>query len=235
MSIARLTPKAGMRRFLYFLSACFGLVLAALLFQRIIVCSRSPAWQHNQTTYCYLGRPIAIVTLCSKTVGITLVLLLTNWNVPADIPADTFLIVIPLHMLWRMNLSRPHRFLLLVVFSASVLNSILGIVYSIFVLRAQSHHIAWTMLTGLMANIKACAFFVKDPNFACQGLLLIGHGHLIRLQSAGRGHPYILLFFERWGRSCWAIWHAKQTNLRLLNSDGNLWPGCCGWYIIYTS
>ena len=47
--------------------------------------------------------------------------------------------------------------LLLWIFSASILNSLVGVVYGIFIIQAQVHHAPWTRLTGLVATIKASA------------------------------------------------------------------------------
>lgn len=175
MSIARLAPKVRMRQLMYALSALFGLILAGLLFYRIILCSRTRSWHHNPTADCYMGNAIGIVSICT------------------DIPGDICLVVIPMHMLWRVRLPRRQKHLLLAIFSASTLSSLVGIIYAIFMIRAQTNHTPWTRLTGLMANIKAavtllvCNLLVVATYVYC--LFLKDEDEKVSEPSATRSKP----------------------------------------------
>lgn len=55
----------------------------------------------------------------------------------ADIIADTYLITVPLHLLWNVRLPRSQRRLILAIFAASALSTFAGMVYAVLVLNIK--------------------------------------------------------------------------------------------------
>ena len=50
----------------------------------------------------------------------------------ADIVADTILVALPIRLLWDINISSPNRKLLMAIFSASMVTTIVSIVHTAF-------------------------------------------------------------------------------------------------------
>ena len=99
----------------------------------------------------------------------------SNTSLLVDTPADLALVVIPLHMLWRVRLPPRQRRLILTAFSASMLCSLADVIYAVFNIHAQIRRDSWSSIAGVMGDIKARGFFIKTMQ-----VLLIPH----RLQSA---------------------------------------------------
>ncbi|KAF9461509.1 hypothetical protein BDZ94DRAFT_808821 [Collybia nuda] len=152
LSITRLVPpKTRERKYLYALNIWFGLMWLALVIQKLWVCCRDTSWHRNRAVQCYLGNGVGILSLC------------------LDITADTCLVFIPLHMLWRVKLPRTQRRLILSVFASSILSSLAGVVYAVFVFCAQiSRSTNWSHAIGLSANIKAAVTL-----FVCNLLVVV--------------------------------------------------------------
>jgi hypothetical protein len=77
----------------------------------------------------------------------------------ADVIADTFLVVVPLHMLWNVKLPRRQRRVVLSIFAASILNSLAGIVYAVLVFNAKLLREYRGVLIGLAAHIMVSLVF----------------------------------------------------------------------------
>lgn len=72
----------------------------------------------------------------------------------ADIVADTFLIAIPLRMLWNVNLRRGERRLILITLTSSVLSSIASIAYALVVFNTQKIGHNRGLAISLVAHLK---------------------------------------------------------------------------------
>ncbi|TFK62558.1 hypothetical protein BDN72DRAFT_848539 [Pluteus cervinus] len=138
-SIIRLIPERAIfrRRCMYALATIFGMMWLALLLQKLWVCVGDSSWTHNAMVQCYLGNAIGIITLCT------------------DVISDTCLIVIPLFMLQEIRIPAGQRRLLLAVFCSSIFSSVAGVIYAVFVFRADNLGTKRGLLISLTANIKA--------------------------------------------------------------------------------
>ncbi|KAF8880739.1 hypothetical protein BD779DRAFT_1547706, partial [Infundibulicybe gibba] len=81
----------------------------------------------------------------------------TSWHHnTTDIISDTFLVVVPLQILWRVRLPRSQRILIIAIFASSILNSVTGVVYAYFVFAGNSSRSSSSgLITGLAAHVKS--------------------------------------------------------------------------------
>jgi len=116
MSIARIMPPQTRTRYLlYAMNGMFGLMCVGQMLQKIVKCTRDTSWHNNDDVRCHLGNAAGVLSLCT------------------DLTADTCLVAVPLRTLWRVRLPKPQRRLILLTFASSVLSSLIGIIYCVFV------------------------------------------------------------------------------------------------------
>ncbi|KAL0959903.1 hypothetical protein HGRIS_011569 [Hohenbuehelia grisea] len=116
-SIVRIAPSLSMRRQLYFLAGTFFVCWAVLFAQDFWTCEGDPAWKDSPLHQCVLGEKVAIAQLVT------------------DVYADAALIAFPVRLLWNLRVSKGHRLRLLLIFSTSVITSIVSLVHAYYVLR----------------------------------------------------------------------------------------------------
>jgi len=139
-SIARFTlQERGARRLLFIMGASFSLTCLALLFSQVVMCIKYPGWQENP--------------LPSTSYHHSFILVL---NVLANISGDACLVLAPLCMLFRLNLSRKQRRLIAYVLVASLLSLAVGIVYVVFVVKAWQGSLweGWRAFVDLLSHLK---------------------------------------------------------------------------------
>ncbi|KAF8877889.1 hypothetical protein BD779DRAFT_1231137 [Infundibulicybe gibba] len=139
MSISRiLPPRTATRRLLFAVSVLFALVGLSLLVQKVWVCCSNKSWHHNPAVQCYLGSTIGIISLITDIIG------------------DTFLVVVPLQILWRVRLPKSQRTLIIAIFASSILSSATGVVYAYFVFISDSlRGSSRGLIIGLTSQVKA--------------------------------------------------------------------------------
>ncbi|KAF8880741.1 hypothetical protein BD779DRAFT_1627393 [Infundibulicybe gibba] len=169
MSVSRiLPPRTAIRRLLFAASVLFALVCLALLVQKVWVCCSNKRWHHTPGVQCYLGTTIEIISLTT------------------DIISDTFLVVVPLQILWRVQLPRSQRVLIISIFASSILNSMTEVVYAYFVFTSDSPRgPSGGLIMGLTAHVKSavtlcvCNLLVV----VCSFYRVFRKGHDIELEA----------------------------------------------------
>jgi hypothetical protein len=157
-------PMMTLRRIAYCCAVLFGCMWAALLTQKVYICAHHRAWERLFAPQCHLGESVGIVELISKysidhyerTRKHTDDPLLT-----ADLISDGILVLLPLRLLWRVNMPRHMRRLLFSIFSASILVTVVSIVHAVYLLGPSG------LLEGLTANVEVCNLFFS---MTCRGL-----------------------------------------------------------------
>jgi len=144
MSIARIMPpQTRLRYLLYAMNGMFGLMCVGQLLQKIVNCTQDTSWYDNDDVQCHLGSAAGVLSLCT------------------DLTADTCLVAVPLRTLWRVRLPKPQRRLILLIFASSVLSSLLGIVYSVFVvLKLNEEPQKTRMRMALINGIKVAVILL---------------------------------------------------------------------------
>jgi len=71
----------------------------------------------------------------------------------ADFISDGILVVLPLRLLWRVNMPKHMRKLLFSIFSASILVTVVSVVHAVYLLGPSG------LLEGLTANVEVCIPF----------------------------------------------------------------------------
>ncbi|KAF8993454.1 hypothetical protein BDQ17DRAFT_139340 [Cyathus striatus] len=138
MSISRLAPPtARRRRALFALAVVFLLLGAVLTAQKIWICAGDSSWHQNPAVQCYTGKTVGYLSLSTDVVG------------------DACLVAIPLRLLWGVKLPRRERRLVLSLFASSILSTLAGIVYAVFIFRAASFGSYRTLFVNMTAHIKA--------------------------------------------------------------------------------
>ncbi|KZP25344.1 hypothetical protein FIBSPDRAFT_783324 [Athelia psychrophila] len=131
-SIIRITPPMmRLRRVAYCCGILFVAMWAGLLAQKLYICISDLSWQLKPAPQCHLGQSVAILELVT------------------DFSSDAILIVLPLRLLWGVNLPRHMRKLLFSIFSASCLVTIVSTIHATFLLGPAG------LLEGLTANVEA--------------------------------------------------------------------------------
>ncbi|KAF9463858.1 hypothetical protein BDZ94DRAFT_1308357 [Collybia nuda] len=116
-SIVRISPSIKMRRTLYVLAGAFGVCWAILFAQDFWTCENEPGWKDMPSPQCFLGSRVAITQLIT------------------DVFADSCLIAFPMRLLWNLRVSKGQRLRLLLIFSTSIITSIVSLVHAYYVLR----------------------------------------------------------------------------------------------------
>jgi len=115
-SVLRVIPHLMMLRRYAMTSAflLFAMWLANIA-AKIYVCESNPAWKNTANVQCFLGIGVGILELTT------------------DIIADMILVVLPLYLLWGIGISNARRKLLIMIFSASAVTTIVSIVHASYV------------------------------------------------------------------------------------------------------
>ncbi|KZT70455.1 hypothetical protein DAEQUDRAFT_737396 [Daedalea quercina L-15889] len=114
-SIMRIIPRLmNLRRHSYFCAALFLAMWIAVLAQKLYICTHHTAWQAQKNVQCVLGEAVGAVELAT------------------DIVADAILVALPVRLLWDIGISPPTRKLLMAIFSASMITTVVSIVHTAF-------------------------------------------------------------------------------------------------------
>ncbi|KAI0938539.1 hypothetical protein AcW1_001753 [Taiwanofungus camphoratus] len=131
-SIMRIIPNLmTLRRYA---SACAALFIAmwiVMLVQKTYVCEHNTAWKTKPGVQCVLGKAVGAVELAT------------------DITADIILVALPIRLLWDISISSSRRKLLITIFSASLITTIVSIVHAGFELSPDRDG------EGITAHIEA--------------------------------------------------------------------------------
>ncbi|PCH44855.1 hypothetical protein WOLCODRAFT_139288 [Wolfiporia cocos MD-104 SS10] len=114
-SIMRIIPYLmTLRRYAYASMVLFLAMWLVMLVQKTYVCQHDSAWKHKQGAQCVLGKSVGAVELST------------------DITADCILVALPIRLLWDISISESRRKLLITIFSASMITSIVSIIHASF-------------------------------------------------------------------------------------------------------
>ncbi|EPQ60159.1 hypothetical protein GLOTRDRAFT_21993, partial [Gloeophyllum trabeum ATCC 11539] len=131
-SVIRIIPAImKMRKVAYALAGLFGAMWVALLIQKVVICRRDTSWYHMAKPQCHLGHAVASTELTT------------------DFISDTMLVVVPLKLLWGLSMEHTHLKLLIAIFSASILTTIVSAIHAYFVLGPSG------LLEATTANVEA--------------------------------------------------------------------------------
>ncbi|KAA1467758.1 hypothetical protein DENSPDRAFT_351499 [Dentipellis sp. KUC8613] len=109
---------------------------AFLMGQKIYVCTHDRAWLHLHDPQCHLGRGVGIAELVT------------------DVISDAILLWLPMRLLWKLSMTRSRYRLLLAIFSASILTTIVSIVHAVFLLGPSG------LLEALTANVESATSMI---------------------------------------------------------------------------
>ena len=155
LSIYRITPPmAKFYRVSQFAVALFGIMWVGLLIQKLVHCVSDRSWEKTFEPQCHNGLAIGVAELCSM-LQTTLVLYQTSdiFVCTADLIADSLLVFLPIGLLWKLSASHNKYRLLMAIFSASILTTIVSIVHAVFLLGPAG------ILEGLTANVEVHSSF----------------------------------------------------------------------------
>jgi hypothetical protein len=215
-SVIRIIPPMKLlHRIAYFSAVLFGLMWAGLLIQKLYICANDQAWELLPAPQCHLGESVGIVELVSKYI-------ITHWPPrcaedllqTADFISDGVLVVIPLRLLWGVNMPRHMRKLLFSIFSASILVTVVSIIHAVYLLGPSG------LLEGLTANVEVrilssamenhrlindSVFCITDSRQPC------GYcdTHIPSCQKRRRHRKCLIREFGLKCNTCWHLWSTR--------------------------
>jgi len=131
-SIMRIIPYLMLlRRYSYGGAALFAAMWIVMIVQKVYVCETHSAWKSNPKAQCVLGKSVGIVELCT------------------DVTADIILIILPVRLLWDISISPSRRKLLITIFSASIITTVVSIVHTSYELGPDRN------AEGIAAHVEA--------------------------------------------------------------------------------
>ncbi|KAH9926761.1 uncharacterized protein B0H18DRAFT_332377 [Fomitopsis serialis] len=133
-SIMRIIPRLmHMRRHTYFCAALFLIMWIVVLTQKLYICVHNDEWQHKPNAQCILGESVGGVELASEPIHRSIGRgMCSHSTTIADIIADTILVALPIRLLWDIGISSSTRKLLMAIFSASMVTTVVSIVHTAF-------------------------------------------------------------------------------------------------------
>lgn len=123
-------PMMTIRRVTQWFSVSFVLMWMALIIQKALHCTSDLSWEKEAKPQCHLGRAIGITELS------------------ADFVSDVVLVALPLRLMWNLQLPTRQRRLLITLFSASMMITLISIVHAVFVIGPAG------FLEAISANIQ---------------------------------------------------------------------------------
>lgn len=78
--------------------------------------------------------------------------------IEANFLGDACLVFVPLRILWKVNLPQKERWLIRILFTASILSTATGIIYAVFVIKAQTIGPNRGLFVSLSGHIKVEMF-----------------------------------------------------------------------------
>jgi len=147
-SIIRIVPEKAQQRFLKRTAWAFGAVLIFLITQVFWVCEtpKKRGWQKQPNPQCSLGLQVAVCQLIT------------------DIVADVLLILIPTRLLFQTtSLPRPLQIRLFIIFSATLLITVVGLVHAAYLLEVRGVDAIISALVEVSVCLIVCNGVVLLP------------------------------------------------------------------------
>lgn len=147
-SIIRIVPEKSQQRFLKRTAWAFGAVLIFLITQVFWVCEtpKKRGWQKQPNPQCSLGLQVAVCQLIT------------------DIVADVLLILIPTRLLFQTtSLPRPLQIRLFIIFSATLLITVVGLVHAAYLLEVRGVDAIISALVEVSVCLIVCNGVVLLP------------------------------------------------------------------------
>jgi len=146
-SIIRIVPDQKQKRFLYCAAVAFITVLVLLMAQVFWVCEAfgHTHWKEAPNPQCALGLQVAVCQLIT------------------DIIADILLIVVPVRLLTSTNLERGLKTRLVIIFSATMLTTIVGLVHAAYLLEVRGVDAIVSAIVEVAVCIIVCNLVVLVP------------------------------------------------------------------------
>ncbi|KAF8521380.1 hypothetical protein BU17DRAFT_45848, partial [Hysterangium stoloniferum] len=144
-SIIRIVPGPKQKRFLYGAAIAFTTVLVLLLAQVFWVCEAPGKWKLAPNPQCPLGLQVAVCQLIT------------------DIIADILLIVVPVRLLTSTSLERGLKIRLVIIFSATMLTTVVGLVHAAYLLEVRGIDAIVSAVVEVAVCIVVCNLVVLVP------------------------------------------------------------------------
>ncbi|KAF8577071.1 hypothetical protein K439DRAFT_586943 [Ramaria rubella] len=146
-SIIRIVPEKGQKRLLYCTAIAFISVLVFLLAQVFWVCEtpNNQKWKGAPNPQCSLGLQVAVCQLVT------------------DIIADVLLIFVPVRLLTRTRLERGLKIRLVIIFSATMLTTVVSFVHAAYLLQVRGIDAIVTALVEVSICLIVCNLVVLVP------------------------------------------------------------------------
>ncbi|KAJ8592508.1 hypothetical protein M405DRAFT_46247 [Rhizopogon salebrosus TDB-379] len=145
-SIIRLSSHIRrIKRIAIWTAVAFGICCVALLTQKSILCAQEKSWSYlqSQRLNCGLGK---------LSIGIP--------QLVADFLSDIALVVLPIFLLRGVRLSREHRILIVLVFSSSIVTSLISVVHVVFMWQCDKNLQTITAQLQIAASLIICDLLV---------------------------------------------------------------------------
>ncbi|KZT10244.1 uncharacterized protein LAESUDRAFT_644408 [Laetiporus sulphureus 93-53] len=114
-SIMRIIPTLMvLRRYAYAAAVLFLAEWIVLLVQKTWTCEHYDAWKTDRAAQCVMGNAVGAVELAT------------------DISADLILVILPIRLFWDISISEPRRKLLITIFSASLITTVVSVVHDAY-------------------------------------------------------------------------------------------------------
>ncbi|KAJ7291113.1 hypothetical protein C8J57DRAFT_209690 [Mycena rebaudengoi] len=162
-SVIRIIPEQSkLRRITHIVAALFALGWIGLLIQKVFVCASDKSWYTLAKPQCHLGTGVAVLELIT------------------DLFADLALAIIPISLLYNIQIPSIQRRMLIIIFAASLLTTVASIVHAIYLLGPSG------LLEGTSAQVEAAvALLVADA-----GIVVTAFYRLIRKEGVFENQPY---------------------------------------------
>ena len=134
-TVIRITPPSFTRQLLAWVAASFVVMYCVLFAQIFWVCETQPDWKNQTLPQCALGRNVAIAqVICKSIFTIYSFVMVHLCRVSGDVLSDTFIIVAPIRLVYRVSLSRSQKIRLVAIFSTTIVTTIVSLNHAAFVI-----------------------------------------------------------------------------------------------------
>ncbi|TFK71423.1 hypothetical protein BDN72DRAFT_457852 [Pluteus cervinus] len=138
LAIARcVPPPLSMHNFAVAMAAAFSMMFIAIFIYITVQCGANTSWYNSP------------LVLCLPSSGLGTAFFVT------DVISDPLLIVVPLHMLWKINLPKMQRYLILAGFTASIWTVMASIVCIVIALAPIGTGPARSTLMEMVTHLQA--------------------------------------------------------------------------------
>lgn len=134
-SVVRVVPPArGVSMTAIGAGGVFFCMWTFMLTCKSVVCSMDESWYEASVVQCPIPEWIAISEVCSTFIHTPSIPRLFTLTHPADALSDLILVILPLRLLWPVKLPSNQRIMVLSIFSASILVSVVSVIHTSYII-----------------------------------------------------------------------------------------------------